>query len=35
MGSGEHGDDPSGSINDGEFLDWLSDSLFLRKDPNP
>jgi hypothetical protein len=25
----EHGNDPSGSIKGGEFLDWLSDSQFL------
>jgi hypothetical protein len=31
-GSCEHGDEPSGFIKDGEFLDWLSDYIsFPRK----
>jgi hypothetical protein len=25
LASCEHGNEPSGSIEDGEFLDWLSD----------
>jgi len=29
---GEHGDEPSGSIKDAEFFDYLSDCQFLKKD---
>jgi len=32
MGSWEHGSEASGSMKDGEFLDWLSDYLLLKKD---
>jgi hypothetical protein len=31
----EHGNEPSGSIKGGEFLDWLSDSQLLKKDTAP
>jgi hypothetical protein len=29
----EHGDQPSVSLNDGEFIDWLSDRGLLQKAP--
>jgi hypothetical protein len=31
----EHGNEPSGSIKCGEFLDWLSDCWLLKKDSAP
>jgi hypothetical protein len=31
-GSCEHGNEPSGSIKGGKFLDWLSDYQLLKKD---
>jgi len=31
----EHGNEPSGSINSGEFLDWLSDYHLLKTDSVP
>jgi hypothetical protein len=31
----ERGNEPLGSIKDGEFLDWLSDCLLLKKDSAP
>jgi hypothetical protein len=31
MGCCEHGDEPSGSMKDGEFLDQLSDCFLLKK----
>jgi hypothetical protein len=31
----EHGNEPSGSIKSGEFLDQLSDYLFVKKDYTP
>jgi hypothetical protein len=30
-GTSEHGNEPSGSIKGGEFLDWLSDYHLLKK----
>jgi hypothetical protein len=30
-GSSDHGNEPSGSIKGGEFLDYLSDYLILKK----
>jgi len=32
-GSCEHGNEPSGSIKGGEFIDQLSECQFLTKDP--
>jgi len=32
-GSCEHGNEPSGSIKSGEFLDQLNDYQLLKKDP--
>jgi hypothetical protein len=34
-GSCEHGNEPSGSIKDGEVLDWLCDFQLLEKDYAP
>jgi len=34
-GSREHANGPSGSIRDGEFLDWLSDYYLPKKDSAP
>jgi len=34
-GSCEHGNEPSGPIKGGEFLDKLSDYLLLKKVPDP
>jgi hypothetical protein len=34
-GSCEHGNEPSGSIKGGEFLDQLSDCQLLKKDSAP
>jgi hypothetical protein len=34
-GSCKHGNEPFGSINDWEFLDWLSDYQLLKKDSAP
>jgi hypothetical protein len=34
-GSYEHGNEPSGSIKGGEFLDWLNDYYLLNKDSTP
>jgi hypothetical protein len=31
----EHGNEPSGIINGGEFLDWLSDYQLLEEDSAP
>jgi hypothetical protein len=31
----EHGNEPSGSIRDEEFLDWLSKCQLLKKDTVP
>jgi hypothetical protein len=31
----EHSNEPSGSINGGEFLEWLSDCQLLKKDSAP
>jgi hypothetical protein len=35
VGRCEHGNEPSGSIKDREFLDKLSDCQFLKKDYTP
>jgi len=35
IGTGECGDEPSGSIKFGEFLDWLKIGYFLKKDSTP
>jgi hypothetical protein len=35
VGSCEHGNEPSDSIKGREFLDYLSDCQFLKKDPAP
>jgi hypothetical protein len=32
-GFSEHGNQPSVSVNDGEFFDWLRDKGLLKKDP--
>jgi hypothetical protein len=32
VGLREHGNEPWGSIEGGEFIDYLSDSLLLKKD---
>jgi hypothetical protein len=32
-GSFEHGNEPSFSVKDGEFLDYVSDHPFVKKDP--
>ena len=32
MGTSERGNEPSGSIECGEFLDWLRTDLLLKKD---
>jgi hypothetical protein len=29
----EHGNEPSGSVKGGEFLNWLSDCQLLKKEP--
>jgi len=34
-GSCEYGNEPSGSIESGEFLDWLSDYALLKMDCAP
>jgi hypothetical protein len=34
-GSCEHGNEDSGSIKGGEFLNWLNDCWFLKNDFNP
>jgi hypothetical protein len=34
-GSCEYGNEPSGSIKGGEFLDWLSDYELLKMDSAP
>jgi hypothetical protein len=34
-GCSEHGNEPSGSIKGGEFLDLLSDYYLLKKDSAP
>jgi hypothetical protein len=35
MGSCEHGNEPSGSLKEGEFLGQLSDFWLLKKDSAP
>jgi hypothetical protein len=35
VGCCEHGDEPSGSIKDGEFIDWLKDYQLLKKNCAP
>jgi hypothetical protein len=35
VGFCEHGNEPSGSIKDGEFLDYLSHYKLLKKDSAP
>jgi hypothetical protein len=35
MNSCEHGNEPSGSIKDGEFFDYLCDYQLLKKDSAP
>jgi hypothetical protein len=34
-GSCEHGNEPSGSIEGGEFIDWLNDCWFFKEDSTP